>query len=529
MSGSKSRWESWGYAGGLALLYTSAFYLPGVGVPQSYWYPYVGREILFPAVIGTVILVPMTRSILLRYLSSHSWSPVEQIPVAILTLIALLGGFSAVGYSATDLAISMAGNDATVDATRWSRIGVSSTVFAIVAAALTSLKNRRETFIRILSTIGCAYAVLAVVRAEHSSTGPKAALGAAPSAAASPAHQRSASDPYALPREVVWIIFDEMDYNQTLGSPSLQKTMPNLLSLSKLGVSATHAYSPARDTEVSLPSLLLGVSPIGVRITSAGLTIHAHDGSFQPFDQAHSVFSRLPTGPDTGAVLGFYHPYCHVFPSVAPCIAMPEANVGRWFDALTPFGQPAIAAARWLPGSGSYLPGALFREYEPMYRISEETIREFPPFLSLQNHALIFMHVNLPHPPGDYSQRELHFATAGDDREAYRRNLRLVNDLIGVAIATLREEAKTHDVLLIISSDHWLRIDSPHQIQPIPWIAWHVGEDSGPVLDQQISTVHTSELVVDFLRGVVSRQQDILTWWQGRSFYPPLMPEHYDE
>jgi hypothetical protein len=123
----------------------------------------------------------------------------------------------------------------------------------------------------------------------------------------------------------------------------------------------------------------------------------------------------------------------------------------------------------------------------------------------------------------------LHFTTAADDREAYRRNLRLVDALIGVTLATLRIQSETRDILLIVSSDHWHRIDSPHQIQPIPWIAWHVGEDSGPTLDQQISTVHTSDLVVDFLRGTVSRQHEILTWWQGRSFYPPLMPEHYGD
>ena len=520
-----------GYALGLALLYTSAFYLPSVGVPQSYWYPYVGREILVPTVIGTMILVPIAHVILVRYLRSRSWNPVEQIPVAVLTLIALMGGFSAVGYSATDLAISMAGADATVDATRWSRVGVSSGVFVIVAATLTALKNRRETFIRILSTIGCAYAVLAVVRAEHSSIVPIAAPSKAPSAAASSAEQRLASDPNGLPREVVWIIFDEMDYNQTLGSTSPQTitSMPNLISLSNLGVSAMQAFSPARDTEVSLPSLLLGVAPAGVRITAAGLSIHAHDGSFQPFDEAHAIFSRLPAGPGSGAVLGFYHPYCKAFPSTAPCIAMPEANLGRWFDALTPFGQPAIAAARWLPGSASYLPGVLFREFEPMYRISEETTREFSRFLGLQGRSLIFMHVNLPHPPGDYSQRQLHFTTVGDDREAYRRNMRLVNELIGVAMATLRPQAKSHDILLIVSSDHWHRIDSPHQVQPIPWIAWHVGENSGSTLGQQISTVHTSELAVDFLHGDIHHQRDILAWWQGRSFYPPLMPEHYND
>jgi hypothetical protein len=66
-------------------------------------------------------------------------------------------------------------------------------------------------------------------------------------------------------------------------------------------------------------------------------------------------------------------------------------------------------------------------------------------------------------------------------------------------------------------------------VQPIPWIAWHVDEASGRPLDEKISTVHTADLVVDFLRGSVESQQDIVRWWHGKSVYPPLMPEQYGD
>jgi hypothetical protein len=528
MNPSTGRWESWGYAFGLALLYTSAFYLPGVGTPQNYWLPQIAREIVFPTIVGTMILAPVARVILLRYLRAQSWNPVEQISVAALALIAVVGGFSAVGYSAPDLIIRLTGSDATVAVTRWSRVVVSATVFGILTVGLAALKARREALVRVLSTIGYTYAVLAILRAGHSYVAPRAIASTPPVVVGAAMDRR---EPLTLPREVVWIIFDELDYNQTLGSPFVQgtKTMPNLFSLSRLGISAAQAYSPARDTEVSIPSLLLGLPPAGVRITRSGLSIHAHDGSFRAFDEAHSIFAQLPGGPGSGAVLGYYHPYCNVFPSTAPCIGMPEATVGRWFDALLPFGQPAIAAARWLPHLGAILPGSLFRAFEPMYYISEETTRQFSRFLSLQSSSLVFIHVNLPHPPGDYSQRALHFSTVADDREAYRRNLRLVDDMIGITVATLRTQSKKHDILLVVSSDHWHRIDSPHLMQPIPWIAWHVGEETGATMDQQISTVHTAQLCLDFLRGNIHGQRDILTWWQGKSFDSPLMPEHYDD
>ncbi len=253
MNLSTGRWESWGYAIGLALLYTSAFYLPATGVPQNYWLPNITGEILFPATIGTMILAPVAQVILLRYLHARNWNLIEQVAVIGLAVIALIGGFSAVGYSATDLIIRLTGSDATVDATRWSRIATYATVFVVVGAALAALKGRREAFIRILSTLGYTYAILAILRAGHSSISPALAAGTAPTIVSAATDR---IEPLTRPREVIWIIFDEMDYNQTLGSPSVQraKSMPNLYILSKLGVSAAQAYPPARDTECPYPA-----------------------------------------------------------------------------------------------------------------------------------------------------------------------------------------------------------------------------------------------------------------------------------
>jgi hypothetical protein len=81
MSPSADISESWGYALGLALLYTSGFYLPEVGVPQNHWLPCVAREVLIPSAIGTMILVPIMRLILVRSVRSRIWNPIGQISV----------------------------------------------------------------------------------------------------------------------------------------------------------------------------------------------------------------------------------------------------------------------------------------------------------------------------------------------------------------------------------------------------------------------------------------------------------------
>jgi hypothetical protein len=395
--------------------------------------------------------------------------------------------------------------------------------------AVHSARRYWRELCRLLYILGFAYAFLDVLRISHF---PGAALDFRSTRPIAPsAESRSLRTPdlgQVARRQVVWIIMDELDYNETLGTPggSSAAQMPNLASLAKIGASAANAYSPAKDTVASIPALLSGYALSGLKFKNTDLWLQTNSG-LRLFQQSDSIFGRLPDGPQSAAILGFYHPYCHLFPAVAPCEAWPEANVGRWFDALTFFGQPAMATARWLPDSAAFLPGTLFRTFEPMYRISEDTIREFPKFLALTDKSLIYIHVNLPHPPGDYAQRALRLPKVGDDAESYRRNLRLVDQLVGEALETLGSRSLDQDTLLIVSADHWHRASSPLTPQRIPWLAWHVGETKAVAIDETISTVHTADLVIAFLKGEIGSQDQIARWWFGKPFQPPLMPQGY--
>ena len=531
------------------MLYCSAYYLPEIGIERAYWLPRAGHDIVVPTAVACIVLVPLMMIWQRRCLakSQRGLALCVLAPLAILSFIALLGMFSAAGYSAMSIALLLEGVDAKVELTRWTRIAFVLVGVSLVGVILYALRARWSSCVRGLALLGFVYAGLAALRLSDyphmgfgmvsAPTVARAAVSSAVSSAESgnkliatgrgdcsgcaPARQAA--------RAVVWIIFDELDQSLTLGSrdPNPAAAIPNLSRLSRIGVSAVQAYSPARDTEASIPALLSGYALAGLTFDERGaLWLRTRNAGTHQFQEADSVFGRLPAGPRSAAILGYFHPYCTVFPSVDPCEDFVEANVGRWYDALLFFSQPLIGTARWLPGS-VHLPGSLFRTFEPMYRISEHMLSDFPRYLSLSDKALVFIHVNLPHPPGDYVQRALHYPSVGNDRESYRRNLRLVDQLTGEALAQLQKRAEAQDLLLIVSSDHWLRIDSPSTPRTIPWIAWHVGESTGATITVPISTVHTAELVTDFLAGRIRHQDDIVAWWQGKAFYPTLMPHNF--
>jgi hypothetical protein len=445
------------------------------------------------------------------------------LPFATLVFVALLRTFDAFGYSAVELATLAAGGSIFNPKAEIQTILIVLGLCAD-AAILFTFRRRISRLSELLTIVGYAFAILAVVRLAHypftsfesrTESRPPGAFHATTTATTIPASRR---------REVVWIIFDELDFNATLGvsAPQLPPA-PALANLSERGVSAANAYSPARDTPMSLPALISGYPPAGLKIDSSGrFWIHTRTAGMKQFQEADSIFARLPEGPGGAAILGFYHPYCDLFPSVSPCIAPPFDHVGRWYDGVIL--DSVMVRAASLPGIQSFVRNALLSEFDAMYRISKEQVDQFPLFLKLHDKSLIFMHINLPHLPAYYSQRALNYATVGDADESYRHNLQLVDQLTATAVASLERQGSTSDILLIVSTDHWLRAHSPTKVQRIPWIAWHVGEAQHTELKLPINTVHTADLVVDFLNQRVSNQAEIANWWAGKSFYEPLMP-----
>jgi len=516
---------------GLALLYASAFFLPQIG---SYWYRYVGEQVLYPTVFAVLATCLGAAWFRFSYRETRAWRTLASLAISALLWIAMIGIFSAAGRSATGVAISVMARDSSVEATRWLRIALVALLVPILFTSVWLARRHWNRLLRLLSTVGYAFAMLAVIRIllyEDASTFLLAPMTrAAPVTAVPSTPQVAAGIEGHRRRQVVWIIMDELDYDQTLGTPANDRTppMPNLARLASLGASATEAYSPAKDTIASIPALLTGYDLQGLDFENIKLFLKTRDAGRRLFQESDSIFGRLPYGPGSAAILGYYQPYCTLFPSVNPCVSEADANVGRWFDALTFFSQPIVAASRWLPDSALYLPGGLFEMFEPMYRISEHTLKAFPRFLAIDDKALVYMHINLPHAPGDYSQRVLGLHRAADDRDSYRHNLVIVDELIGQTITALRQRAAREDILLVLSADHWHRIDSPLVPRRIPWIAWHVGDAPDRPITTRINSVHTEALILDFLGGRINNQDQLAGWWKQQAVAPTLMPHGLD-
>ena len=82
--------------------------------------------------------------------------------------------------------------------------------------------------------------------------------------------------------------------------------------------------------------------------------------------------------------------------------------------------------------------------------------------------------------------------------------------LLGEIIQCVQRETGHHELLLIVSSDHWLR--NRGGIEPMnrksagryPSSCGTVGATQGITVTQPVSTIHTAEMILSYLQGDVS-------------------------
>ena len=513
----------WFIAAGLSLLYGSAYFLPLVNPTQRYFIPSLWTYIVAPTLIVVAVLSPafvLADRMLVAHGYRRSRTFLSWALCTLLVLLAIAGALSAADWSLDTFIAPKSITAEHLMEYRRLRVAVPSAIALCAATALWISRSRLPKLLEFLSLLGYAFAALAILRIANHPPADTVASRPPPATASG----------IAAPRRVVWVIFDELDYEETLGAASgwTASELPNLTDLRSRAASATEAYSPAKDTEESVPGLLMGTPVQGSRIDPDGsLWIRVATDESRRFAEAATLFAHLPGGPASAALLGYFHPYCRILTSLAACQSYFLGNVGRWFDGLLPFSNSIAGMIRWTPGVATHIPDSVVRIVDPMFRISTELAHAVPQALGRSDLALTFIHYNIPHYPADYAQRTLALHPRPADNDAYRDNLRLVDRRVGEIIRQLtavHSTAPGQDLLLLLSSDHWHRMSSLTVARRVPFLAWHVGENAAATIPMPISTLHTGALILDFLNGKVTTQAEIGRWWHDKPVFPTWIP-----
>ncbi len=272
---------------------------------------------------------------------------------------------------------------------------------------------------------------------------------------------KSASTQAGSPH-VVWIILDELAFDQLYGERPAGLNLPSFDRLSRTATVLTHALPTAEYTRVAVPSLLTGLAVKSASPSADGrrLTLRVHnDAQAQPFEPRDTVFSDATRRGLSTGVAGWYEPYCRLLPAVLDrCFwtYSDEISGGMqtdWSPLRNAAEPPRRLAASLLHriGAGAGVSTSDSLDVE-RHRADYRALLAAGDALFTQDQPnLVLLHMPIPHPWGFYDR---HSGTFPDHRTSYIDNLVLADRYVGHVRALLEAQGAWDNTDLVIMGDH---------------------------------------------------------------------------
>ncbi len=273
---------------------------------------------------------------------------------------------------------------------------------------------------------------------------------------------------------VLWLIFDEMDYDAAFGEAADPSRVPNLNLLRQSVFQVERMVESAPDTIAAIPSYTIGHVVTGVRWDGPDDLMLKLNGRNEcvAWTSQRTLFDEAADAGRRTAIIGYLHPYCHLFGDrAAKCEALPHLGPGdfmKWWRTLQDepmYRACLLQAGRILPVPGSVrrFDGAWFKWWEPAVlgqeeRVTAENISRMRASLLdiLADRSLdfVFAHLPLPHPPNLY-------AFPGSNvpirNPGYAGNLQAADHLFGEIRQALAASGRWDETAVVVTSDHSVR------------------------------------------------------------------------
>jgi hypothetical protein len=326
---------------------------------------------------------------------------------------------------------------------------------------------------------------------------------------------------------IVWVLFDELSYDQTFDRPALDVPLSNFDRLRTESVSFSQLRPAGYFTDRIIPSLFLGRRIDRIRSTDRGDLWYKDESQdrWLRYDPNASLFALAQQNGWITGVDGWYNPYCHTFaPVLDVCfrerytqvpLVPTELNGASeqqsvWADAAA---APEELLAR-LTGKTIKRANLHEQEYENIMARSRALIKD-------EQVRFLFIHLPIPHPPAIYDRRR-HMLRSGG---SYLDNLVLADDTLGSLLQEINATQSTSRTTLIISSDHSWRIAlyrgtedwsaedehaSGNRFDDRPVLLVHFpGQTSGRNVDSSVPELLEHDMVAGMLQGKINSPDDL--------------------
>jgi hypothetical protein len=279
-------------------------------------------------------------------------------------------------------------------------------------------------------------------------------------------HETIASTTRPHPR-IIWILFDELSYQQVYGHRFADVQMPAFDELASQSTVFKNVVPAGAWTELAIPSLFTGVKVGNLQIAPEGQLTSMFDirsREWRPFNQSQTIFEdAIKQGYKTG-VTGWYNPYCRIlstvlnkcywafrwplYPGVMPDQAFLNNLVGPLM-AMIPHRVSLISKIAGHPNRRS----ELLPERDAAIHIEDYRDLATHADLLLRDSSIdfVFLHLPIPHPGGIFDRRHMVFATS---HASYLDNLVLADQYLAHVRSILEQQKSWDTSTVVVMGDH---------------------------------------------------------------------------
>ncbi|GAC1415928.1 MAG: hypothetical protein NVSMB62_04690 [Acidobacteriaceae bacterium] len=346
----------------------------------------------------------------------------------------------------------------------------------------------------------------------------------------SPAQAGTPSGP-----RVIWILLDELSYEQVYGHRFTGLALPEFDRLSAQSTLFTNVIPAANFTDLAVPSMMTGVGAQEVRSSADGNRIELETGHGTGWVRVRAedtVFEDALRAGYRTAVAGWYNPYCRLLgPVLDRCV---WEYRGDLISGMNPHGGllanmagPIHALTDRLrsPGGQHGRHGALPRDLMPT-RIADYRMLQADSDQMLADPSLTFLYLHLPvpHPPAFYERRTGQFT---GHTGSYIDNLDLADKTLAHIRHKLEADGEWDSAAVLVMGDHSWRTsllwrDDPSwtdedeaasrggQFDPRPAYILKLPHQHTPThIDAPFSAVNTRALLDRILEGKLTSPDDV--------------------
>jgi Sulfatase len=347
------------------------------------------------------------------------------------------------------------------------------------------------------------------------------------------------SPPADSQTRIVWLLFDELSFNQTFAHRYPGLTMPAFEKLQAQSVWFEHLDPAGYFTDRVIPSFFVGQFVDQIRSDLDGNLFLRFPGQagWHRFDSQATLFADARRSGWTTGVAGWYNPYCRILVGTLDfCYSRIGSEIPGGLRPQDSILEDALAPIASTMRSLEHRPNIITEQHESDLKAilpqAQALIRD-------EKYRLIFIHLPVPHLPGIYDRKTGQIRPGG----TYIDNLALADRLLGELMTSLNTTASASKTTLIVCSDHSWRIPiwrvgpgwteeeelaSQAKFDTRPVLMIHFPAQSSEVrVTQRFNEIKIHDIILRMLQSELNSPAEMQGWLRENALYAgTTTPEH---